>query len=268
MQVTWDDVCTVAEERFGVKRFRPGQRELIEAVLAGRHALGILPTGAGKSLRYQIPALFIPGPTVIVSPLISLMQDQADKLQELELGTARLDSGLNAAGKREAESAVDGGRAELIFVTPERLEREEELSRLRSRGVRLFVVDEAHCVSQWGHDFRPAFLGLRAAIEALGNPTVLALTATSPPEATAGILRALGIEGAEVVSTGIERQNLFFEVRRCVNREAKEAQLLALIEEHGGPGIVYAPPPSAWTSSGAGCAGRGSTLRATMASCA
>jgi ATP-dependent DNA helicase RecQ len=240
VDVPWREVERVAAARFGVTDFRPGQRALIEAALAGEDALGILPTGAGKSLCYQVPALFIPGPTVIVSPLIALMQDQAGKLEDADLGVARTDSGLTTAERRAADSDVARGRAEYVFVTPERLEDPAELARLRARGVRFFVVDEAHCVSQWGHDFRPAYLGLRAAIAALGRPTVLALTATSPPGVTEDILRQLGIAGARVVSTGIERPNLFFEVRTAVNRGAKEAHLLDIVRERGGPGIVYA----------------------------
>jgi ATP-dependent DNA helicase RecQ len=229
-----------AQRRFGVRRFRPGQRELIEAVLAGRDAVGILPTGAGKSLCFQIPAVFIPGQTVIVSPLIALMQDQSTKLADTSLGAVRLDSSLTAAGRREAERSVDGGRAEFIFVTPERLQNPDERARLRRRRVSLFVVDEAHCVSQWGHDFRPAYLGLRAALEELGRPRVLALTATSPPEVTADIVRALGLRDPAIVNGGIERPNVFFEVRPSVNRAAKQANLLRVVRERGGPGIVYA----------------------------
>jgi ATP-dependent DNA helicase RecQ len=238
--VDWDEVRRAAEERFGVTAFRPGQRELVEAALAGEDALGILPTGAGKSLCYQLPALFIPGLTVVVSPLISLMQDQAQKLGDAELAAARLDSGQSASERRAAERAVARGHAEFVFVTPERLESDGELARLREKGASLVVVDEAHCVSQWGHDFRPAYLGLRAAIEALGRPPVMALTATSPPGVTEDILRQLGIQRARIVSTGIERPNLFLEVRRAVNRHVKEQMLLDILRERGGPGIVYA----------------------------
>jgi ATP-dependent DNA helicase RecQ len=240
VEVSWDEVRRVAEERFGVTRFRPGQRELVEAALAGEDVLGILPTGAGKSLCYQLPALFIPGPTVVVSPLLSLVQDQTDKLAQAELGVARLDSTRTVAEQREARQALKRGEAEFVFVTPERLENDEELARLARRGPSLFVVDEAHCVSQWGHDFRPAFLALRAAVTALGHPPVMALTATAPPDIAADVLAQLGIPRARVVSTGIERPNLTFEVRRCVNRGAKEAQLLSILAERGGPGIVYA----------------------------
>jgi ATP-dependent DNA helicase RecQ len=240
VDVPWSEVRREAEERFGVRRFRPGQQELIGAALAGRDTLGVLPTGAGKSLCYQLPALFIPGATVVVSPLISLMQDQTEKLAGADVGAARLDSSLRAGDRREAERAVARGHAEFVFVTPERLQKEEELDRLRRRGVSLFVVDEAHCVSQWGHDFRPAFLGLRAAIEALGRPIVMALTATAPPDVARDVLQQLGIEGAEVVSTGIERPNLFFEVRPSVRREAKQRHLLEVLRARGGPGILYA----------------------------
>jgi ATP-dependent DNA helicase RecQ len=227
-----------ARERFGVRSFRPGQREVIEAVLAGEDVLGIMPTGAGKSLCFQLPALFLPGSTIVVSPLIALMQDQAEAAAQADVPAARLDSTRTAADTRAEERAVASGRRELVYVTPERLEKEDQLELLRRSHPSLFVVDEAHCVSHWGHDFRPAYLGLRHAIEALGRPIVLALTATSPPQVTSDILAQLGIAGARVVSTGVERDNLFFRVTRCVNRAAKQERLRALVRE-GGAGIVY-----------------------------
>jgi ATP-dependent DNA helicase RecQ len=235
----WDEVRAEAWERFGVRRFRRGQRELIEAALSGRDAVGLLPTGAGKSLCFQLPAMFLEGTTVVVSPLISLMMDQTDKLSEANVDAARLDSTLTASELRLEERSIRRGRTDLVYLTPERLENADWLETLRSREVALFVVDEAHCVSQWGHDFRPAYLGLKDAMRALGRPPILALTATAPPDVIADIQSQLGMDAATVVSTGIERDNLFFEVRSCPTVADKHAAVREAVAGDG-PGIVYA----------------------------
>jgi ATP-dependent DNA helicase RecQ len=238
-RVDFNEVRTQAKLHFGVRRFRPGQRELISAALAGRNALGVLPTGSGKSLCYQLPSLFLKGVVVVVSPLIALMQDQHEKLLEADVDAARLDSTIKRSEQRDVEEELEDGAHHIVLVTPERLASEEHLEPLRNRGVDLFVVDEAHCVSQWGHDFRPAYLGLRHAIEALGRPTVQALTATATPEVARDILEVLGIPDAEIIQTGIERENLTLQVMRTVNREEKERRLLALLAETEGSAIVY-----------------------------
>jgi ATP-dependent DNA helicase RecQ len=236
----WSAVRAEASRRFGIRRFRPGQRELIEAAMQGRDVLGILPTAAGKSLCYQLPSLFLRGLVVVVSPLLALMRDQAERLEIAGVEGARLDSTVPPAEQRRLESELAAGLHDLVLLTPERLQSPEALAPLRARGVALVVIDEAHCVSQWGHDFRPAYLGLRDAIRELGRPAVMALTATAPPELAHEIVACLGIDGAAVVQTGIERDNLRFEVRRTVNREEKERALLALLDEEPGAGIVYA----------------------------
>jgi ATP-dependent DNA helicase RecQ len=236
----WSEVRAEASRRFGIRRFRPGQRELIEAAMQGRDALGILPTAAGKSLCYQLPSLFLRGLVVVVSPLLALMRDQAERLEVAGVEGARLDSTVSPAEQRRVESELIAGLHDLVLVTPERLQSPEALVPLRARGVALVVIDEAHCASQWGHDFRPAYLGLRDAIRELGRPAVVALTATAPPELARDIVACLGIDGAAVVQTGIERDNLRFEVRRTVNREEKERALLTLLREEPGAGIVYA----------------------------
>jgi ATP-dependent DNA helicase RecQ len=235
----WSAIEREARRRFGIPAFRPGQRELLDAVFARRDALGILPTGAGKSPCYQLPALFLREPVVVVSPLISLMQDQPEKLAEVAIGAAKVDSTLTDREERETAEDIRDGEPELVFVTPERLEDPGYLEILRQGGVSLFVVDEAHCVSQWGHDFRPAYLGLRDAVRSVGRPPVLALTATATPTVVADILVQLGIPDARVVNTGVERPNLAFEVFSTVNEDAKRARLTRVVEEEPGVGIVY-----------------------------
>lgn len=229
----------LARSRFGVERFRPGQRELMHAVLRGENALGILPTGAGKSLTYQLPALLLGHPVLVVSPLISLMQDQEDKLSELSIPVAKLNSTLRASEERFLVEEMSEGAHELIYVTPERLESPHYLDLLKQQRISLFVVDEAHCVCQWGHDFRPAYLALRDAIRELGRPPVLALTATVTPENVDDIRKQLGIDRARVIQLGVERKNLFLEVERTPRPGQKRAFLRDLLGHERGVGIIY-----------------------------
>jgi ATP-dependent DNA helicase RecQ len=230
-----------AKQRLGVGAYRPGQEELIEAVMQGRDALGILPTGGGKSLCYQLPSLFLPRAVVVVSPLISLMKDQQDKLEDRAIAVAKLDSTLSAQDERETEEEIWEGEPELIYVTPERLETDDCISLLERTGVSLVVVDEAHCVSQWGHDFRPAYLGIRQAVRRIGRPPVLALTATATPAVAVDIVRQLDMPDATVVNVGSYRENLIYEVRRTVNEAEKDERLMELMRvgPRDGPGLVY-----------------------------
>lgn len=237
--VSAKELRRAARDHFGIERFRLGQRELIDAVLAGRDALGILPTGAGKSLCYQLPALFLEGVVVVVSPLIALMQDQEQRLAAAAIEAARLDSTVTAHQRAEHEHELEQGRHHVVLLAPERLQSAEHLEPLQRRGVGLFVVDEAHCISQWGHDFRPAYAELRHVVEVLGRPPILALTATAPPAVAADIQQSLGMNDAEIVYGGIERPNLQLEVARTVNEEQKKERLLALLTETPGSGILY-----------------------------
>ena len=231
-----------AKRRLGVKTYRPGQQQLIQAVMAGKNALGILPTGGGKSLCYQLPALFLPHAIVVISPLISLMQDQHDKLTERNIHAAKLNSTLSIREERDVVQEIWDGEPELVYITPERLESRDYLELLKKSGVSLVVIDEAHCVSQWGHDFRPAYLAIRDAIQYFGVPPVLALTATATPEVIQDILKQLAIEDALVVNLGIHRKNLCFEVHRTVNEEEKSARLSEILRgTRGGQAIVYVP---------------------------
>jgi ATP-dependent DNA helicase RecQ len=242
--IDWKVIAHHARERFGISRFRPGQRPVIEAVLGGRDVVGTMPTGAGKSLCYQLPALVLPKATVVVSPLISLMQDQREKLIQADIPTSSLNSTLTASEERQAVTDIRQGESELIYVTPERLESAEYLDLLKRAGVSLFVVDEAHCVSHWGHDFRPAYLALRDAAQALGRPPILALTATATADVTADICAQLALRQPLFVDTGIDRPNLDFEVLRTVNEQSKRDRLLEVLamhraRAHSGSGIVY-----------------------------
>ena len=237
--ISWTAVRHIVHDVFGIPFLRRGQRPILRAVLDGHDTVGILPTGAGKSLCFQVPAQLLPGTTVVVSPLLALIQDQTDKLEDAGVAVSNLDSTLTEREEAAALSAI-GKSDRIVYVTPERLERADVVERLRARGVALVVVDEAHCVSQWGHDFRPAFLSIRSAVVALGRPPVLALTATATEEVTADIVRQLGMKKPVVVRTETERANLFFEVRRTPSEDAKLTALVELLRAAPDePAIVY-----------------------------
>ncbi|HJT61869.1 MAG TPA: RecQ family ATP-dependent DNA helicase [Burkholderiales bacterium] len=223
---------------FRLRRLRPGQREVIESVLAGRDTLAIMPSGAGKSLCYQLPALQMRGATIVVSPLIALMKDQSDKLEDRGVDAAAVNSALSAAERRKAERLIRESKADFIFATPEQLAAPEFLKKLKASPIDLFVVDEAHCITQWGHDFRPAYAKLGAALRALGNPTLLALTATATPDVIEDIARQLGRPRMRVLNAGVYRPNLYFEVLQVTNQDEKKQALLEVVRA-GGAGIVY-----------------------------
>ncbi len=230
----------LGQRRFGISAFRPGQALAIRNVLAGIDTLAIMPTGAGKSLCYQLPALELDGVTLVVSPLIALMKDQYDKLAELGMDVLRLDSTLSPRDEAAALARLSENRPCVAYVTPERLGEPRFRERLASINVALFVVDEAHCISQWGHDFRPAYLGLGEAVRALGKPPVLALTATAPPKVKDDILAQLQIPEASVIDIGLNRPNLRYHVIKASSERKKQAMLMRLIERQKGCGIIYA----------------------------
>jgi ATP-dependent DNA helicase RecQ len=227
------------KEVFGLEEFRPGQEEIVEAVLEGRDTLAIMPTGAGKSLCYQLPALVLPGTTVVISPLISLMKDQTDKLDDLGVDAAQMNSTLTRREESHNMEQILAERKEFVLTTPERLATEDFRDTLNRTTIDLVVVDEAHCVSQWGHDFRPAYLEIKDAIRNLGRPPVLALTATATREVIDDVLERLGIPKAHIVNTGVYRDNLQLEVWRTVNEPQKREHLIRLLHEIDGTGIVY-----------------------------
>lgn len=225
---------------FGLEQLRPGQREVIESVLAGKDTLALMPTGAGKSLCYQIPALHLEGTTVIVSPLISLMKDQADKLLELGLDAVEMNSTVTGRVEASAIEQIEDQRSDFVFTTPERMAQPEFLDTLRGAAIDFVVIDEAHCISQWGHDFRPAYLTLKQALRELGDPPVLALTATATEEVVDDIRRQLGRRKMRVFNEGIYRANLQFEVQHVSGDVEKRAALTTLLKEAEGTGIIYA----------------------------
>src|SRR5919107_957074 len=224
---------------FGIEQLRSGQHDVITSVLDGNDTLAIMPTGAGKSLCYQLPALHLEGTTIIVSPLISLMKDQVDKLQEHGLDALQVNSALPATEQRSALGQIQDEKSDFVFTTPERLSDPEFLATLRGTKIDFVVIDEAHCISHWGHDFRPAYLAIRSALDELDNPPVLALTATATREVVDDIKQQLGRPEMQIFNTGIYRPNLQFEVEHVTGDAEKQAELLRLLEEIDGDGIVY-----------------------------
>jgi ATP-dependent DNA helicase RecQ len=225
---------------FGVERLRAGQQDVIDSVLDGKDTLAIMPTGSGKSLCYQLPANILPGATIVVSPLISLMKDQLEKLHDLGIHAAQLNSSLSPDEERDALDGIRSRRHEIVFCTPERLAQAEFIAVLKALDIALVVIDEAHCISHWGHDFRPAYLDMAAAIEALGRPPVLALTATATADVVADIAKQLGRPKLNIVNTGIYRPNLHYNVVQVTNRREKIGAALRIVRDSNGFGIVYA----------------------------
>jgi ATP-dependent DNA helicase RecQ len=229
----------ILRETFGIARLRPGQEEVIASVLAAHDTLAIMPTGAGKSLCYQLPALYLPGTTVVVSPLISLMKDQADKLDEVGVEAAQMNSALSQRDEVAEMKRIKEAKNEVVFATPERLAEPEFIAALQRNRVDLFVVDEAHCISHWGHDFRPAFLEIGKAITALGKPPVLALTATATETVAEDIVHQLGLRDARVINTGVYRPNLHYRVVHVTSREDKLREVFRILRGTDGSGIIY-----------------------------
>jgi ATP-dependent DNA helicase RecQ len=236
------DLAASLHEHFGFAGFRPGQREACEAALAGRDVMVVMPTGSGKSLCYQLPALLRNDVTVVVSPLVALMQDQVEALAARGLGgrVALVNAQQDAGGNAEALRRAAAGELRLLYVAPERFAAPGFLERMASARVGLFVVDEAHCVSQWGHDFRPDYFRLADAARALGATAIVASTATATPRVAADVVGRLGLRDPLRVATGFDRPNISFSVARPAPHEKRALVVEALRADDARPAIVYA----------------------------
>jgi ATP-dependent DNA helicase RecQ len=224
--------------RLGIQRLHPEQKRVLDEVLAGHDVLMVLPTGFGKSACYQIPSMILPKPVLVISPLLALMRDQSEKLAELDVPCVRLDGTVRGRERAAAIARVAAGGPLLVLTTPESLFNAEVIGALQRSGVSLAAVDEAHCISEWGYDFRPAYIQLGERIRLLGRPPVLALTATATPKVRDAIQRFLGMEDTVVVSSSPHRSNLAFDVLRCSDG-ARLRALLRLAFRVRRPGIIY-----------------------------
>jgi ATP-dependent DNA helicase RecQ len=235
-----DDLTRQLNDQFGFEKFRPGQEEVVRAVLAGRDAMAVMPTGQGKSLCYQLPATLLPGLTLVISPLIALMQDQVASLKQRKIAAAAFHSGLTGAEKHRVIQDLNQKRLQLLYLAPERMQHEGFLQLLRSLWVSLLVVDEAHCISQWGHDFRPDYLKIGRLRQELTNPPCLALTATATARVQTDLCSRLSLRDPFKLVAGFRRANLALSVRLCQSRQEKLAVLERLVgDTEKGTILIY-----------------------------
>jgi len=239
-RVTEDRVERAARERLGLDHLRSGQREALQAALDGHDVLAVFPSGYGKSAIYQVAGTLLPGLTVVISPLIALQEDQVQAIDQQASGGAILINSSVAAGERAAAlDAIDHGDVEFVLLAPEQLANDETLEHLKRAAPSLVVVDEAHCIVSWGHDFRPDYALLGGVIAALGHPRVIALTATAAPPVQDEIVERLGLRSPRVILRGLDRPNIYLRVQRFDDEPSKTAALLDAVEASARPGIVY-----------------------------
>src|SRR3954470_12490698 len=235
---------SILQRCFGYDDFRAGQRDVVESVVGGADTLAVLPTGGGKSICYQVPALVRDGLTLVISPLISLMKDQVDRLESRGVAATFLNSTLSPDETTRRLARAVRGELKLLYIAPERYEA-PDLCRVLSNAVTLVAVDEAHCISEWGHDFRPSFRRIADINVRFGAPQVVALTATATPAVRRDITRQLRLRRPHVVVSGFDRTNLRYAVRPCRDDAQKEAALREILARNERPAIVYAPTRSA-----------------------
>ena len=240
VRITPAHITATAKAQMGFESLRPGQQEAIQSLLNGRDTVVVQPTGSGKSAIYQIAGALLTGAVVVVSPLIALQKDQADSIQSSRLReVAVVNSTLTASERRDTLDRIENGSIEYILLAPEQLRKTETMERLHAAGVALFVVDEAHCVSQWGHDFRPDYLELNRVIEALGHPPVLAMTATASNDVREEIIGKLGLNKPQVLVHGFDRPNISLRVDIFNTEDEKREALLKMVEFAQTPGLIY-----------------------------
>ena len=235
-----DDARAALRQNFGYTDFRPGQAQAVESVLQGHDTLVVLPTGGGKSICYQVPALILPHLTVVISPLISLMKDQVDALTRRGLPATFVNSSLTSSQVADRLARAQRGEFKLLYVAPERFDVGSTAERLKGTGVSLLAVDEAHCISEWGHDFRPSYLRIARVRERLGWPLVVALTATATPHVRSDIVRQLKLESAKTIITGFDRRNLRYHVVSTRTEQDKDEALVGVLRQTPGLAVVYA----------------------------
>jgi ATP-dependent DNA helicase RecQ len=236
---TLDDALLCLRRHFGFNEFRAGQSEVIAAILAGKDAIVVMPTGSGKSLCYQLPALMLSGATLVVSPLIALMKDQVDALRSRDLPATFINSSIDPGEQRARIDGLRRGQFKLIYIAPERFRSGRFVEALQSVRVSLFAVDEAHCISTWGHDFRPDYLRLSGAIKALSGVQTLALTATATPYVRSDIIQQLGLNKPQTFVSGFDRPNLSIDIVHTERLRQKIAHIKRLALTHNGSGIIY-----------------------------